>query len=145
MSRDFYVLSDEDQRLLKIVAANNAYLQENKNYDDFYMAELWDIKVDTYDDYKLYGPGKSAVKFIKFANKANVSLDRFLCNRLDAPFYWKEPAIIRPYDYAIKLLDTVFSFELQLTPAERESIALAYYKRFARWTIPNSSGDVTIR
>lgn len=141
MSRDYYALTDDDRKLLKIVAANNEFLQNDKGYDDFYMADLWGVKVDTYDDYKLYGPGKSAIKFIKFANKANVSLDRFLCNRLEAPFYYSEPAVVRPYDYAIKLLDTAFSFGLQLTPAERENVALAYYKRFARWTLTNQPNE----
>lgn len=137
MSRDFYDLSVEDRNKLKLIAANSNYLQNVKGYDDYYMAEnVWGVKVDTYDDYKLYGPGKAVLRFVRIAEQENISLDRFLCNRLDVPFFRTEPSIIKPCDYALKLLDTTVSLESLLTPAERDRIAYAYFRALGRWALP---------
>ena len=72
MSRDFYDLSVEDRNKLKLIAANSNYLQNVKGYDDYYMAEnVWGVKVDTYDDYKLYGPGKAVLRFCKWISRTS--------------------------------------------------------------------------
>ena len=142
MSRHFYDLPVEDREKLKLVAANINYLQQAKGYDDYFMAEeVWKVKMDTYDDYKLYGPGKAALRLIKIAEQEDINLDRFLCNRLDVPFFRTEQSIITPCDYALKLLDTTVSLESQLTPVEKDRIAYAYFGALGSWSLPRDRGN----
>ena len=134
MSRDFDGLTEVDKDYLRAVARNIVFFQNYRGYDDYKMAELWGgISLNRYDDYKMYGPGKGTLKFIKFANSENVDLNRLLLNDLDAPFFRKEPSIIRPYDYALKLLGTTISLEPHMSASERNSIATVYLKNLIPW------------
>ncbi len=141
MSRAFYGLTEEEQDDLRAVAKNMIFLQKYRGYDDFKMMELWgNISLDTYDDYKIYGPGKSALRFIKIARAENLSLDRFLLNDPEVPFFRKEPSIIKPYDYALKMLGTTVSLEPHMSGEERNKIAVAYLKVMTPW-LGNGTDD----
>ena len=134
MSRVFNDLSEEERDALRAVAKNNNFLQSYRGYDDYYMAELWgNIALNTYDDYKIYGPGKAALKFINIARRENLSLDRFLLNDPEVPFFRKEPASIKPCDYALKMLGTTIALEPHMSRDEKHRVAVEYFKALSTW------------
>ncbi len=142
MGRVFNGLTEEERNDLRAVAKNILFLQKYRGYDDFKMAELWgDISLDTYEGYKTYGPGRAALKFINIAREENLDLNRFLLNDPEAPFFRKEPSIIKPYEYAIKLMGTAISLEPHMSAEEKNSIAVEYMKRLAPWLWDGADGN----
>ena len=142
MGRVFNGLTEEERNDLRAVAKNILFLQKYRGYDDFKMAKLWGgISLDTYDDYKIYGPGKAALRFINIAREENLDLNRFLMNDPDAPFFRKEQSIIKPYEYAIKLMGTTVSLEPHMSAEEKNSLAVEYLKILTPWLWDGKDGN----
>ena len=66
-----------------------------------------------------------------------------MLNDPEVPFFRKEPSIIKPYDYALKMLGTTVSLEPHMSGEERNKIAVAYLKVMTPW-LGNGTDDKRI-